>query len=87
MANGCGAKVVAGKRKKRNQLKTSYAFDCLVPRAGIEPARIAPLVFETSASTDSAIWACALYSSGAKIEIFYRVASLRQSKIGDFATF
>ena len=29
-----------------------------VPRAGIEPARIAPLVFETSASTDSAIWAC-----------------------------
>ena len=31
----------------------------LVPRAGIEPARIAPLVFETSASTDSAIWACA----------------------------
>ena len=29
----------------------------LVPRAGIEPARIAPLVFETSASTDSAIWA------------------------------
>ena len=29
----------------------------MVPRAGIEPARIAPLVFETSASTDSAIWA------------------------------
>ena len=26
-----------------------------VPEAGIEPARIAPLVFETSASTDSAI--------------------------------
>ena len=29
-----------------------------VPRAGVEPARVAPLVFETSASTDSAIWAC-----------------------------
>ena len=29
----------------------------LVPRAGVEPARVAPLVFETSASTDSAIWA------------------------------
>ncbi len=27
----------------------------LVPGAGIEPARISPLVFETSASTDSAI--------------------------------
>ncbi len=41
-------------------------FDCFenlcavllrVPRAGVEPARVAPLVFETSASTDSAIWA------------------------------
>ncbi len=30
-----------------------------VPRAGVEPARVAPLVFETSASTDSAIWASA----------------------------
>ena len=29
----------------------------VVPRAGVEPARVAPLVFETSASTDSAIWA------------------------------
>ena len=28
-----------------------------VPRAGIEPAWVAPLVFETSASTYSAIWA------------------------------
>ena len=28
-----------------------------VPRAGIEPARIASLVFETNASTNSAIWA------------------------------
>ena len=33
-----------------------------VPRAGVEPARVAPLVFETSASTDSAIWA--LFYSG-----------------------
>ena len=32
-----------------------------VPRAGVEPARVAPLVFETSASTDSAIWAYAIW--------------------------
>ena len=45
----------------------------LVPRAGAEPARVAPLVFETSASTDSAIWAyasCVLYAiSGAKVNV------------------
>ena len=35
----------------------------LVPGAGIEPARIAPLVFETSASTDSAIRAFGASSS------------------------
>ena len=33
------------------------SFPASVPRAGVEPARVAPLVFETSASTDSAIWA------------------------------
>ena len=38
-----------------------------VPRAGVEPARVAPLVFETSASTDSAIWAF----QGAKVNIFF----------------
>ena len=32
-------------------------FPASVPRAGIEPARISPLVFETNASTYSAIWA------------------------------
>ena len=32
-----------------------------VPGAGIEPARISPLVFETSASTDSAIRAGVLF--------------------------
>ena len=37
-------------------LKIKY-LHFVVPGAGIEPARIAPLVFETSASTDSAIWA------------------------------
>lgn len=32
-------------------------FSFSVPRAGIEPARLAALVFETNASTNSAIWA------------------------------
>ena len=34
----------------------SESSDC-VPRPGLEPGWVAPLVFETSASTDSAIWA------------------------------
>ena len=41
-----------------------------VPRAGVEPARVAPLVFETSASTDSAIWAFAV----AKVRHFCETA-------------
>ena len=50
-----GATVVQkGKRKMQVFESQALAF-CLVPGAGIEPARIAPLVFETSASTDSAI--------------------------------
>ena len=47
--------VQKGKRKMQVFEKQALAFFCLVPGAGIEPARIAPLVFETSASTDSAI--------------------------------
>ena len=40
-----------------NKKRLSVRVFFVVPRAGVEPARIAPLVFETSASTDSAIWA------------------------------
>ena len=47
------------KQEKAKCLKINYLAFYLVPRAGVEPARITPLVFETSASTDSAIWACA----------------------------
>ena len=50
------------KNKKSRKLKNLQLF---VPRPGIEPGWIAPLVFETSASTDSAIWAIA----GAKVQI------------------
>ena len=45
------------KEEKDKLFITNYLSFYLVPRAGVEPARIAPLVFETSASTDSAIWA------------------------------
>ena len=38
-------------------MERSKLLSILVPRPGIEPGWIAPLVFETSASTDSAIWA------------------------------
>ena len=48
---------VLAKRKTLQALKINYLQDCIVPRAGIEPAWVAPLVFETSASTYSAIWA------------------------------
>ena len=41
-----------------------------VPRPGIEPGWVAPLVFETSASTDSAIWALDFSIASAKIECF-----------------
>ena len=55
----CGETV--GKMLYKNGLQVSVGH-LRVPGAGIEPARIAPLVFETSASTDSAIRACVLSS-------------------------
>ena len=54
----CGENV--GKIGYKNGLQVSVGH-LRVPGAGIEPARIAPLVFETSASTDSAIRAFALF--------------------------
>ena len=54
----CGENV--GKILYKNGLQVSVGH-LLVPGAGIEPARIAPLVFETSASTDSAIRAGVLF--------------------------
>ena len=59
--------------EKRREVKL---LSILVPRPGIEPGWIAPLVFETSASTDSAIWAASLcpigLKSDAKVRLFYR---------------
>ena len=48
----CGENV--GKENRKTLVESTLRGFC-VPGAGIEPARIAPLVFETSASTDSAI--------------------------------
>ena len=60
------------RQKKIGQaLISNYLSDLLVPRPGVEPGRIAPLVFETSASTDSAIWAIA----GAKVQIKIEIAN------------
>ena len=47
-----------GKENRKTLVESTLRGFC-VPGAGIEPARIAPLVFETSASTDSAIRAFA----------------------------
>ena len=40
--------------------KTETIVSVLVPRAGLEPARVSSLVFETNASTNSATWASGL---------------------------
>ena len=44
-----------GEEKEKSE--TSNENSDSVPRPGVEPGWVAPLVFETSASTDSAIWA------------------------------
>lgn len=48
----------------------------MVPRAGIEPARLAALVFETNASTNSAIWA-SLWMLASRGERRFAVAKVR----------
>ena len=55
-------------------------FSVSVPRAGVEPAQVSLLVFETSASTDSAIWAASktysVSNCGAKVGIIFKTAKL-----------
>ena len=48
------------KELRTGRIESGASFDthpATVPRPGLEPGWVAPLVFETSASTDSAIWA------------------------------
>ena len=47
----------------RETKKRGTFVPLFVPRPGVEPGWVAPLVFETSASTDSAIWASFLKDS------------------------
>ena len=54
------------KKNKRER----KVLSCFVPRPGIEPGWVAPLVFETSASTDSAIWAIVFLNCDAKVMLF-----------------
>ena len=57
-------------KKKRETFVSRF-----VPRPGVEPGWVAPLVFETSASTDSAIWASSL-KDGAKVMLFFYSAMI-----------
>ena len=67
--------------KEKTSASCYLTEDCIlsrVPRPGLEPGWVAPLVFETSASTDSAIWA---QNAGAKI---INKIENRQPKIENF---
>ena len=72
-----------GKILYKNGLQVSVGH-LRVPGAGIEPARIAPLVFETSASTDSAIRAGALSAFGC-LRVEGVPSSLRSAKVSEFS--
>ena len=59
------------KKKRAKYLIRKYLALFLVPRPGIEPGWVSPLVFETSASTYSAIWAFCFSIAVAKVCIIF----------------
>ena len=78
---------VLAKRKTLRALKINYLQGFVVPGAGIEPARIAPLVFETSASTDSAIRAGVNCFEKCKGIVIFRNCKIIHIGVGIFHTF
>ena len=59
---------------KKIKAESLVILSASVPRPGIEPGWVAPLVFETSASTDSAIWA--FLECDAKVRLFFVFANI-----------
>ncbi len=55
--------------KRKIPCKSAVCKEFVVPRPGLEPGCLAALVFETSASTYSAIWA--FFKTDAKVHIFF----------------
>lgn len=58
---------------------TSEELFISVPRPGIEPGRISPMVFETIASTNSAIGAY-LFDSECKGKLFFSISKQNKPK-------
>ena len=62
-------------KKSLHPTSVLQGFTVRLLRAGVEPARVAPLVFETSASTDSAIGALRVHTQT------FSCSSKRQSRL------
>lgn len=69
-------KPLPNKNPLANQVIHKGHFFLIVPRAGLEPARLSASVFETDLSTDSNIWA----ESGCKGNSFFLILQINLQK-------